>query len=55
MLGISAAGVRLHWDEGFEAFLREGKRRKVRTRDTIQHYRSLFECRRTQRAEVFKG
>jgi len=25
MLGISAAGVRLHWDEGFKAFLREGR------------------------------
>ncbi len=43
MLGISAAGVRLHWDEGFEAFLREGKkRRKVQTWNTMRHYRNLF-------------
>jgi len=43
MLGISAAGVKLHWDEGFEAFLREGKRRKkVRTDRMLSYYRNLF-------------
>jgi len=52
MLGISAAGVRLHWDEGFEAFLREGKRRrKVRTDKTIRYYRSLF-ARRLEGREL---
>jgi len=40
---------------GLQGVPEGGKRRKVRTRDTIQHYRSLFECRHTQRAEVFKG
>jgi intergrase/recombinase len=52
MLGISAAGVRLHWDEGFEAFLREGKRRrKVRTDKMIRYYRSLF-ARRLEGREL---
>ncbi|MFP3209390.1 MAG: integrase, partial [Nitrososphaeria archaeon] len=52
MLGISAAGVRLHWDEGFEAFLREGKRRrKVRTDRMIRYYRNLF-ARRLEGREL---
>jgi intergrase/recombinase len=52
MLGISAAGVKLHWDEGFEAFLREGKRRrKVRTDGMIQYYRNLF-ARRLEGREL---
>ena len=42
-LGISFAGIKLHWDEGFEQFLRERKkRRKVRSQETLQYYRSLF-------------
>ena len=42
-LGISFAGVKLHWDEGFEQFLVERKkRRKVRSQETLQYYRSLF-------------
>jgi len=50
--GISAAGVKLHWDEGFEAFLREGKRRrKVRTDEMIQYYRNLF-ARRLEGREL---
>jgi len=52
MLGISAAGVKLHWDEGFEAFLREGKkRRKVQTWNTMRHYRNLF-ARRLEGREL---
>jgi len=51
-LGISAVGVKLHWDEGFESFLREGKRRKkVRTDKMIQYYRNLF-ARRLEGREL---
>jgi intergrase/recombinase len=43
-LGISFAGVKLHWDEGFEQFLVERKkRRKVRSQETLQYYKSLFQ------------
>jgi intergrase/recombinase len=42
-LGISFAGVKLHWDEGFEQFLVERKkRRKVRSQETLQYYKNLF-------------
>ena len=42
-LGISFAGIKLHWDEGFEQFLVERKkRRKVRVPETLKYYRSLF-------------
>ena len=42
-LGVSFAGVRLRWDEGFEQFLRERKkRRKVLTEETLRYYRNLF-------------
>jgi Uncharacterized protein conserved in archaea len=42
-LGISFAGIKLHWDEGFEQFLVERKkRRKVRDPETLKYYRSLF-------------
>ena len=42
-LGISFVGVKLHWDEGFEQFLKERKkRRKVKSQETLQYYRSLF-------------
>jgi len=42
-LGISFAGIKLHWDEGFELFLRERKkRRKVKSQETLQYYKSLF-------------
>jgi len=51
-LGISAAGVKLHWDEGFETFLREGKRRrKVRVDRTLSYYRNLF-ARRLEGREL---
>ena len=44
MLGLSFAGVKLEWDEGFEVFLTERKRRrKVRDRETLKYYKSLFE------------
>jgi len=43
MLGVSFAGIVLHWDEGFEAFLKERKRRKkVLTEGTLRYYRNLF-------------
>ena len=43
MLGISFAGITLRWDEGFEYFLAERKkRRKVRDPETLSYYRSLF-------------
>jgi len=42
-LGISFAGVKLHWVEDFEQFLVERKkRRKVRSQETLQYYKSLF-------------
>jgi hypothetical protein len=42
-LGISFAGIKLHWDEGFEQFLIEHKRRrKVRSQETLQYYKSIF-------------
>jgi intergrase/recombinase len=42
-LGISFTGVKLHWDEGFEQFLMERKkRRKVKSQETLQYYKSLF-------------
>jgi len=43
MLGISFAGVTLKWDEGFEWFLMERKkRRKIRDPETLKYYRSIF-------------
>ena len=43
MLGASFAGVVLRWDEGFEQFLRERKkRRKVLAEETLRYYRNLF-------------
>jgi len=43
VLGISFAGIELRWDEGFEAFLRERKRRrKVLTEGTLKYYKNLF-------------
>jgi intergrase/recombinase/predicted transcriptional regulator len=42
-LGISFAGVKLHWTEDFEQFLVERKkRRKVRSQETLQYYKSIF-------------
>ncbi|MHC1628064.1 MAG: integrase [Candidatus Nezhaarchaeales archaeon] len=43
MLGISFTGTLLRWDEGFEHFLVERKkRRKVRDPETLKYYKSLF-------------
>ncbi|MEM0196728.1 MAG: hypothetical protein QXK66_03750, partial [Sulfolobales archaeon] len=42
-VGVVPARVGLEWDEGFERFLREHKRRrKVSTDETVRYYRSLF-------------
>jgi intergrase/recombinase len=42
-LGISFASVKLHWTEDFEQFLVERKkRRKVRSQETLQYYKSIF-------------
>ena len=42
-IGLFPANIVMHWDEGFEEFLREHKkRRKVKRQDTIGYYRSLF-------------
>ncbi|MEM1911329.1 MAG: integrase, partial [Sulfolobales archaeon] len=42
-VGVVPARVVLEWDEGFEMFLREHKkRRKVSTDETVRYYRSLF-------------
>jgi intergrase/recombinase len=42
-LGISFAGVKLHWNEDFEQFLVERKkRRKVKSQEILQYYKSLF-------------
>ena len=43
VLGISFASVELHWDDGFEAFLRERKRRRrVLTEGALKYCRNLF-------------
>jgi len=43
MLGASFSGVVLKWDEGFEHFLVERKkRRKVKDPETLKYYRNLF-------------
>ena len=43
MLGISFAGITMRWDESFERFLVERKkRRKVRDPETLKYYRSIF-------------
>jgi intergrase/recombinase len=44
MLGLSLAHVVFKWEQGFEEFLRERKkRRKVTDPETVAYYRSLFE------------
>lgn len=43
MLGVSFAGIVLKWDEGFENFLMERKkRRQVKDPETLKYYRNLF-------------
>jgi hypothetical protein len=43
LTSVSIYGIKLHWDEEFEQFLKERKkRRKVRAQDTLQYYKSLF-------------
>jgi intergrase/recombinase len=43
MLGLVPTTIKLTWDQGFEEFLRERKkRRKITTEDTLEYYRNLF-------------
>jgi len=43
LLSLSIYGIKLHWDEGFENFLIEHKkRRKVMDPGTVAYYRNLF-------------
>lgn len=43
MLGISLSNVKMEWDKDFETFLSERKRRKkVKTEETLNYYKSLF-------------
>jgi intergrase/recombinase len=43
LISLSVYGIRLHWDEGFEQFLRERKRRRrVSTDEMVRKYRSYF-------------
>jgi len=42
-IGLFPANIVMQWDEGFEEFLRESrKRRKIKREDTIIYYRNLF-------------
>ena len=42
-LGVVPEKIVLRWDQGFEEFLRERKRRrKIATEETLKYYRSLF-------------
>jgi len=42
-IGLFPVNIVLHWDGGFEEFLREHKkRRKVKRKDTIDYYKKLF-------------
>jgi len=43
MLGVIPLMVKLTWDRGFEEFLSERKRRKVKDPKTLRYYRGLFE------------
>jgi hypothetical protein len=43
LMSISVYGIRLQWDEGFERFLRERKRRRrVSTDEMVRKYRNYF-------------
>jgi intergrase/recombinase len=43
LMSISVYGIRLQWDEGFEQFLRERKRRRrVSTDEMVRKYRNYF-------------
>ena len=43
MLGILPANIVLTWENGFENFLKEyKKRRKVKTQETLEYYKKLF-------------
>lgn len=43
MLGISFSGIKLRWDDGFERFLTERKKRKrIRDPETLRYYHNIF-------------
>jgi hypothetical protein len=43
MLGLMPTTIKLAWDQGFEEFLRERKKRmKIRSEGTMRYYRNLF-------------
>ena len=43
LVGLIPVNVTMHWDEGFEEFLTQyKKRRKVKRKDTMEYYRKLF-------------
>jgi len=42
-IGLFPANIVLHWDEGFEEFLRHyKKRKKIKREDTVEYYKKLF-------------
>ena len=42
-IGLFPTNITMHWDEGFEEFLKKHKKRKkIRRQDTIEYYRKLF-------------
>jgi DNA-binding transcriptional ArsR family regulator len=43
MLGLVPTTIKLTWDQGFEEFLRERKKRmKIKSESTMKYYRNLF-------------
>jgi hypothetical protein len=43
MLGLVPTTIKLTWDQGFEEFLRERKKRmKIKSEGTMKYYRNLF-------------
>jgi transcriptional regulator with XRE-family HTH domain len=43
ILGMIPADIEFRWDQGFEEFLRERKKRmKIKSEDTMRYYRNLF-------------
>ncbi|MCE4608640.1 MAG: hypothetical protein F7B61_06775 [Caldisphaeraceae archaeon] len=43
VMGLFPSDVVLSWDQGFEGFLREYKKKKVKREDTTKYYKNLFE------------
>ncbi len=42
ILGMVPERIELRWDDDFEEFLRERKRRMIATEETLKYYRNLF-------------